>query len=93
LKLVIWEDDNGHKYQSLLRDQDPESNADRGLLVGPPPVTELDWDGIQRDLNRALFNQGLFTWDDVQGGGDKLVSAILSTMRKRLITLYRRDTT
>ena len=92
MKIVEWEDDKGYKYKSLLRDQDQNVHAVRGILIGPPPVTELDWVGIQKDLNRELFNLGLFTWDDVQNGGDKLKSAILTVLRKRLINLYRRDT-
>jgi len=90
LKTVEWEDDKKHRYKSLLRDSDSNIYAEQGILVGPPPVTELDWNGIQDDLNQELFNLGLFTWDDVQNGGDKLKSAILSAMRKRLINLYRR---
>jgi len=92
LKIVEWEDDKKHRYKSLLRDQDLNIHAERGVLIGPPPVTELDWVGIQEDLNRELFNLGLFTWDDVQNGNNMLQSAILSSMRKRLINLYRRNT-
>ena len=90
MKTVEWEDDKNHRYKSLLRDADSSLHAEQGILIGPPPVTELDWSGIQDDLNQQLFNLGLFTWDDVQNGGDKLKSAILSAMRKRLINLYRR---
>ena len=89
LKTVEWEDGRGNRYKSLLRDIDSDNNADRGILIGPPPVTELDWTGIQSDLNRELFNLGLFTWQDVQDGGDKLKSAIFGAMKSRLINLYR----
>lgn len=90
MKTVEWEDDRHHRYKSLLRDMDSDIYAEKGILIGPPPVTELDWVGIQDDLNTALFNLGLFTWDDVQNGGENLKSAILSAMRSRLINLYRR---
>ena len=89
MKTVEWEDGRGNRYKSLLRDIDSDNNADRGILIGPPPVTELDWTGIQSDLNRELFNLGLFTWQDVQDGGDKLKSAIFGAMKSRLINLYR----
>lgn len=90
MKYVDWEDDKGYKKRSMLRDRDPDSHADQGVPVGPPDITELDWEGIARDLNNQLFNLGLFNWDDVQRGGGSLTSAILSSVRKRLIVLYRR---
>ena len=89
MKTVEWEDGRGNRYKSLLRNIDSDNNADKGILIGPPPVTELDWEGIQTDLNRELFNLGLFTWQDVQDGGDKLKSAIFGAMKSRLINLYR----
>ena len=89
MKTVEWEDGRGRKYKSLLRNIDSDNNADRGILIGPPPVTELDWEGIQTDLNHELFNLGLLTWQDVQDGGDKLKAAIFGAMKNRLINLYR----
>ena len=89
MKTVEWEDGRGRRYKSLLRDIDSDNRADQGILIGPPSVTELDWEGIQDDLHRELFNLGLFTWHDVQIGGDKLKSAIFGAMKSRLINLYR----
>ena len=89
MKTVEWEDDRKHKYKALLRDVDSDLHAEKGILIGPPPVTELDWTGIQDDLNAELFNLGLFTWQDVQNGGENLKAAILGSIKNRLVNLYR----
>lgn len=90
MKRVSWIDNDGFKHVSLLRDTDPDYSAEQGVLVGPPDVRRLDWVGIARDLNNALFDNGLLTADDLGGKDSQFVGAILSSIRKRLIQLYRR---
>lgn len=88
MKQVKWEDERGYRHVSLVRDDDPEEKAPMGIPQGPPPLDNLDWDGIKRDLHNALVDAGLFSWRDVQESGG-LRGAILSVLRKRLIYLYR----
>jgi hypothetical protein len=90
VKRTSWIDKNGFKKVSLLRDTDPEFNAERGVLVGPPDVTKLDWMEIAKDLNNGLFDNGLRTEADLGGKDSQFMGAILSAIRKRLIELYRR---
>jgi hypothetical protein len=74
-----------------VRDQDPDDAAEQGILQDPPNLEELDWEGVKRDLHNALVSAGLFSWQDVQrrGAEDGLRGAILSSMKRRLINLYR----
>lgn len=89
MKLVEWTDENGFKRGSLLREQDPEVLKESGVPVGPPNLDFLDWEGLKRDLHNQLYQRGLFTWDDVVAKQNGVTSAILSAMRKRVVTLYR----
>lgn len=91
MRTVTWTDDrNGYMHRSLVRDQDPDDAAPRGILQDPPSMEALDWESIKRDLHNALVGAGLCSWRDVQGqGGDRLRGAILAAMKRRLIVLYR----
>jgi len=91
MKLITWTDKDGFQHRSWVRDQDPEEMAEQGILQDPPNLEALDWEGIKRDLHNALMDAGLYSWRDVQnqGAADGLRGAILSSIKRRLITLYR----
>ena len=41
MKLVTFEDGNGYKHKSLIRDNDTDPSI--GLLQSPPDIDQLDW--------------------------------------------------
>lgn len=88
MKLVKYTDARGYNYLSLIRDGDPDEAAPQGILQGPPPLDELDWEAVKRDLHNQLTEMGLFSWKDLQEKKG-LRGAILSALRKRLVYLYR----
>jgi hypothetical protein len=88
MREVSWTDKYGYKRRSLVRDSDPDEMAPQGVLLGPPNLDELDWEGIKRGLHNALMDAGIFSWRDVQEKRG-LRGAILSTMKRRLVYLYR----
>lgn len=88
MRVVTWTDKNGYKHRSLVRDDDPDDMAEQGVLQDPPNLEELDWADIKMDLHNALVERGLFSWRNVQERGG-LRGAILSTMKRRLVYLYR----
>jgi hypothetical protein len=90
MKKVTWTDRDGYKHCSLVRDEDPGDYPERGILQDPPNLDSLDWEGVKRDLHNALVDRGLYTWMDVQRR-EGLRGAILSAMKKRLISLYREE--
>ena len=89
MKKVSWIDSSGFKHTSLLRDNDPDSNAANGVLVGPPDTRRLDWDTVAKELNNALFDNGILTSADLGEKNSQFTGAILSAVRRRLIELYR----
>lgn len=91
MRLVTWTDKHGLQHRSWVRDQDPDDAAPQGILQDPPNLEGIDWEEVKRDLHNALVSAGLFSWLDVQNRGaeDGLRGAILSSMKRRLINLYR----
>jgi hypothetical protein len=88
MREVTWTDKHGYKRRSLVRDSDPDEMAPQGILQGPPNLEELDWEGIKRDLHNALMDAELYSWRDIQEKRG-LRGAILSTMKRRLVYLFR----
>lgn len=60
-----------------------------GVPLEPPDLDQLDWATIKRDLHNALFDRGLVTWQDVQRSQNGVTTAILATVRRKLIVLYK----
>lgn len=88
MRLVQWTDRHGYKHRSLVRDDDPDEMASQGILQDPPNLDELDWEAIKRDIHNRLVDAGLVSWRDVQEKRG-LRGAILSSMKRELIQLYR----
>jgi len=89
MKLVEWTDENGYKHLSLLRNDDPDDMALYGIQKDPPDVSSFDWQVIKKELHNALVERRLVTWRDVQLNKDSITSAVLSILRRRLITLFK----
>lgn len=89
MKLIEWIDQDGYKHASLVRDNDSDADAQKGIPQDPPNVDNLDWEAIKRDLHNELFVLQLFTWNDVQRSQQGITSAILAAIKPRLIQLYR----
>lgn len=85
---VIYEDKEGFKRASLIRDHDPLTAAPSGIPVGPPNVEDIDWDEVKRTLNNLLVMRGLDTTDDVSASNGGLRSAVEIALRKPLLNLY-----
>lgn len=88
MREVSWTDARGYQWRSLVRDDDPDESASQGILLGPPPLAELDWEGIRKDLHNELVSHRLFSWRDLQERGG-LPGIILGAMKRRVVALYR----
>lgn len=88
MRTITWTDKNGLKHRSIIRDSDPDDMAPQGLLQDPPVLEEIDWEGVKRDLHNALVERELYSWRDVQEKRG-LRGAILSSLKRRLVQLYR----
>lgn len=89
MRVATWTDTHGYRHRSLVRDDDPDEMGPQGILQDPPNLENLDWEDIRRDLHNGLVDMGAFSWRDIQEKRLDLRGIILSTMRKRLIQLYR----
>lgn len=96
MRLVIWEDENGYKHRSSVRDDDPDLYAEMnmGIPCDPPNIElRLDWEEIKRNLNNVLVDRGIFTLHDVRVIPNSLRSAIETVMYRPLLALYLQDDT
>ena len=89
-KPIIYEDGNGWKKRSLVKDTDGENEGPYGIPLGPPDIRRLDWDLILKQINNALVEQGLFTWSDVQHSSSGLQIAC-TFLKRELVALYRQE--
>ncbi len=74
---------------ALIRDDDPDDMGPQGVPLEPPDLTNLDWDGVSRDIHNALVNGGYFTWEDVQREQAPLTSIACRAIKRRLVVLFR----
>ena len=89
MRTVRWEDSRGKRHVSEVRDTDPDSMAPKGLMRDPPDVEFIDWEAVKRDLHNALLDQGLITYQDIVRQQVGVTSAVLGSVRKRVVALYR----
>jgi hypothetical protein len=89
MRLVIYEDKDGWKCGSMIRDDDPDNYAPKGLPKNPPDLRDLDWDGIMREINNALVDRELFTWRDVQLSQNGITSIVNNIVRRKIVALYK----
>ena len=66
MRTVEWTDRHGYRHRSLVRDTDPDSAAENGVLQDPPDLNLLDWEGIMRDTHNALIERQVTNWGDMQ---------------------------
>lgn len=91
MRTVIWTDKGGYKHRSLVRDTDPDSAAHMGVPLDPPDLSQLDWDGVQRDIHNRLVDMGLHDYQDVLVAQTGITSAINSALKRRILELYKQQ--
>lgn len=89
MKPVLYEDPEGFQQLVLVKDgDDPLTNAQYGVPVGPPDLRQLDIDELLVQMNHVLVQQECFTWEDVMKNQIGITAAI-NLFKKRIIDLYR----
>ena len=91
MKIARWIDTGGYQRISIVRDDDEYADMTHGLRKGPPDITTLDWENIVRELHNALVGRNLFTYEDVLRSQNGVTSAILSTLKRRVVGLYKQQ--
>lgn len=87
MRRVVWQDEEGWMRASLIRETDPLSVAPQGLPLGID-VRDLDWEAIQKELNKLLVQRGIDTAEDLRKKGADFRQACEVVLRQRLIDLY-----
>ena len=90
MRIVVFEDEEGWHRPRLIRDDMSEAQAHQGIPV-MPDLNDLDWEAVKKDLNNLLVARGIFTYNDLNLAQGGLSNAILSVMKKRVVTLYREN--
>ncbi len=89
MRTVIKTDRFGYKRAWLVKDEDPDELAEQGIPLTPPDLDLIEWEEVKKDLNNILVERGLFTWKDVQRSQNGVTSAVLTAVKRRVITLYK----
>jgi hypothetical protein len=88
MRIVVWTDKDGWKHRSLIRDSDPDTAAQSGILQDPPDIREVDWEGVARELHNFFVDHGVVTWSDLQKCRC-LRAGLISAAKWRVITRFR----
>lgn len=91
MRRIDWEDRNGYKRASLIRDHDPDSVAEAGIPMGPPDLEALDWEGLKRDLHNALMEAHILTWEDLQKTNANLQGIACRALKRHIVQLFKLD--
>jgi hypothetical protein len=93
-RVVVWVDDMGRKYNSIIPANAGDSAAAMGVKYGPP---DLDALGLTKDasvrLHNELFDRGLFTYEQVKRSLGEVLGALQQALRvdaQTITTLYYR---
>jgi hypothetical protein len=77
-----FETETGERYKVLLPDDAPDEHAEYGIIVGPPPLDELNLPTeVAVRLNNQLFDRGLFTWREVRQRREELLAVWQAVLR------------
>lgn len=87
MKYLVVTDSQGFKRRVMVKDNDNESVAFRGVPSGPPDVREIDWELLKKQVNNFLADSGAFTEHDIQGNSPAIAGA-LNIFKRHLLSLY-----
>lgn len=92
MREAVKEDEKGRKWLVLIPDTAPDSEAQMGIVVGPPSLDSLRLpEHIAIKLHNGLFDRGLFREQDVKQRRQEVVSALLHAIGadvRRVVNLY-----
>lgn len=91
MRAVLREDQNGYLRAWLVRDSDPDEDAEQGIPLEPPDLDGIDWGEVQRDIHNALVRRGLFGAGDLAGRQSKVLPIVARVVKKHVVLLYKQE--
>jgi len=91
MKLVKYEDMEGWKRQSYIKEDMPDNEAPMGVPNDVPDLRQIDMNEALRELNNLLFDRGIFTLKDVSQKQNQLRNAVELIFFKRVFDLYKNN--
>ncbi len=93
MRELPYTDNDGRKQIVELPDSAPDSDAYKGILVGPPDLFELHLPSkIEIRLNNALYDRGLIRPRDVKGRELEVFATLQSVFKvdvTSIINMYK----
>lgn len=81
MREAIYKDAEGRKFKVLLPDDSGDDEAEYGIPIGPPDLSELGLPlSIEVKLNNQLFARGLFKKEDLKKRRQDLLGALQSAL-------------
>lgn len=95
LKEVDWVDEEGRIWRTLIPQSVSDSEAQRGVPIGPPSLEDLELPlTLEVRLHNQLHARRLFTIKDVKARRRDVVGALLAVFKidaQRIVGLYLPD--
>lgn len=91
MRQVIATDKQGMSKVWLVRDNDPDSAATRGIPIGPPDLLAIDCQEVLRELNNRLVAEKILTWKDIQENSTAVSGAVRAVLVGRIVALYKQQ--
>jgi hypothetical protein len=83
MRVVDYTDERGRKYSVKLPPGAPDSEAEKGIPIGPPDVVDALGlpEPMATEIHNKLFEHKIFTAKDAARNPQKLHSVIQSTFK------------
>lgn len=88
MKSVTWTDQTGRKHVSIIRDNDDDSLAKRGIPKDPPNVDSI-LDSCKIELHNALVEQGLLCYNDVVAAQNAVTNIVNGIIKQKILLAYK----
>jgi hypothetical protein len=76
-----YQDREGRRWQVLLPEGVPDSEAEKGVRLGPPDLTPLDLPlSLEVRLNNELHARGMIRDRDVRGRRADVIGALMAAL-------------
>jgi hypothetical protein len=90
LRQVEYTDETGRKFMTLIPDSAPDSDAYRGMLIGPPILVFSDMpEHTAVRLHNELFNLRILTPGDARMRLNDVINALMIAFRADAVEVVR----